>query len=343
MRQSGNHGGIIRAQLRGGHIARDSPLPGQGLEPFPQLAVAGHAAAQNQGPGIQIDQSTLQVAQKGFDDSRLEAGQKVQEIRMIPGELLLFDQVEGGGFEPAEAEIKASVRHAGLGKHEARSIAPSRQAVDHRASGVAQVEEFGDLVQDLTSRIIPRFGEQPVLQWGFQEIQRTVAAADQKGKHGVFNLRIFNEHGMNMGLQVIDRDQGQVPGIGQPLGEREPDQEGSDQTRSLGDPQAVDPPHLHACALQSLGHDIRDGTDVLAGSKLRHDPAVRRMDLILGEHDIAENGQVLRHHGGGGFVTGCFDPQDDVHGLVSGSFRRAARDSAKGGRAIPRSVMTAVM
>ena len=113
-----------------------------------------------------------------------------------------------------------------------------------------------------------------------------------------------------MGLQMIDRDEGQASRGGQRLCRHHADQHAADQARPGG---------------------RRDGVQIVpADARLLHRPGDHRIDLIqvgagrhLGHHageglvvgqllmdDVGQHRARVRHDGGGGFVTTGFDPEN---------------------------------
>jgi len=49
---------------------------------------------------------------------------------------------------------------------------------------------------------------------------------------------------------------------------------------------------------------------VRAGRELRYDPAVRRVQGILGPNDVRQQARTADDHGGRGFITRGLDRQD---------------------------------
>ena len=152
---------------------------------------------------------------------------------------------------------------------------------------------------------------------------------------------ILEEAGLEMGFEVVDADERLLMVIGQALGEGQADEERADEPGPLGHGVEVDRLEPDAGPRQRLADDGRDRLDVLARGELGDDPAVRRVDLVLGQDDVAEDlgrrklGQgdmSLRHvspiwpvgraqHGRGRLVARRFDGQDQHSGSA---FRRSS-------------------
>ena len=64
---------------------------------------------------------------------------------------------------------------------------------------------------------------------------------------------------------------------------------------------------------------------MLARGELGHDAAVRGVDLVLGQDDVAQDLVPVRQDGGRRLVAGRFDAQD-VHGSPSISEKRNGRE-----------------
>ena len=73
-----------------------------------------------------------------------------------------FHPAEDGGLEAAEAEIEGIALHFGEGKANRARIAERSQFVDDRAAGIAEAEEFGDLVEGFAGGVVAGLAEQAV-------------------------------------------------------------------------------------------------------------------------------------------------------------------------------------
>ncbi len=102
-----------------------------------------------------------------------------------------------------------------------------------------------------------------------------------------------------MGFEMVDAEERLLMVIGQALGEGQADEERADEPGPLGHGVEVDLGDAHPRPRQGLADDGRDRTDVLARGQLRDDPAVRRMDLVLRQDDVAEDLRGARASEGG--------------------------------------------
>jgi hypothetical protein len=276
-----HHSSVVRAQFGRGDITRYPPVFSQLQELLTELAVPGHSSTQDQGPRLDVVNGLVKVVEQGPDHACLETGDEIQEIRMCPGDPEFADLPEARGLEPAEAKIQASIGHLGPRKRETLRIPLGGQPIDNRAAGVAQAEEFCDLVQGLSCGIVPGLGEQSEVQRPLELEKRCVPPTDQERQDRIGDIPVLDERRIYVGLQVVGRDQRPAVGVGQSLGKGEADQQGADQARALGHGKGLDLIDPQSGALQTFAHHICYGTDVPAGRQFGYDPAVGGMDLIL--------------------------------------------------------------
>ena len=89
---------------------------------------------------------------------------------------------QDGGLVSAETEIERVAFHFGEGEVDGEGIAVRREAVDHGAAGVAEAEEFADLVEGFAGGIVAGLAEQAVDATVAHLEQMGVAAADHQGE-----------------------------------------------------------------------------------------------------------------------------------------------------------------
>jgi hypothetical protein len=116
-----------------------------------------------------------------------------------------------------------------------------------------------------------------------------VAAGDKEAERRERDTGIFEKGGLEMGGEVADADQGLLEIIREALGKREADEERSNEARALGHGKKVDRVQTDVRAGQAFADDGIDRPDVLARGEFGNDPAVGRVDFILGEDDIAQD------------------------------------------------------
>ena len=89
---------------------------------------------------------------------------------------------QDGGFVAAEAEIQRIALHFGEGEVDGAGVAVGREAVDDGTAGVAEAEEFADLVEGFAGGIVAGLAEQAVGTIGADLEQVGMAAAGHQGE-----------------------------------------------------------------------------------------------------------------------------------------------------------------
>ncbi len=112
-----------------------------------------------------------------------------------------------------------------------------------------------------------------------------------------------------MAVQVVDHHERLARGVGQRLGGRDPDQEGPDQPRALGDRDGADVVERQTGRRERLVHDRVDRAQVVARGDLGHHAAVGRVQLGLRGDDAGDHVPAGDDRGGG-LVAGGLDRED---------------------------------
>jgi hypothetical protein len=148
--------------------------------------------------------------------------------------------------------------------------------------------------------------------------QLAVPARDEEADEGEGGggERVFVRSGqpvrIDVGFEVVDRDEGPVKNIGEGFGDVDADEERTGETGSLGDGDRVDLAATDAGLGKGSFDDGDDGADVTSGGQLRDDAAVRLVERDLGRDDVGTDAASVDDHRGGGFVARGFDAED-VH------------------------------
>ncbi len=98
--------------------------------------------------------------------------------------------------------------------------------------GIAQPEEPGHLVEGLAGGVVDGAAEQPVAAGLGHLDQQGVAAGHQQHHQRPAQVGLLQQRGEEVGLEVVDADQGNVPGQGQGLGLGHAHQQRADQARA---------------------------------------------------------------------------------------------------------------
>ena len=198
-------------------------------------------------------------------------------------------------------------------------IAVLREAFDHRAAGVAEVQDLRRLVERFARGVVERGPGERHLPVFADHDQRGVAAGDDHGEHRE-EVRIaehdgvlFEERAVDMRGEMVDRDQRQLVRGGDPLGEVEADEQRRDQPGRMGHSHGVEVVERHARRLQRLVQGRADRGQVGACGEFRDDAAVRGVFGDLGRHRVGQDPFSVLHDRHGGFIAAGFDPQDQAH------------------------------
>src|SRR5882724_6386976 len=110
---------------------------------------------------------------------------------------------------------------------------------DDGTARVAEAEQFGDLVEGFAGGVVAGLAEEAVLIALAYFEQVGMAAGDHQRKRGKLDRRPlaagFEDHGMDVAFDVVDRDQRNAGGETETLGVSEADQQRPDEAGSDGD------------------------------------------------------------------------------------------------------------
>jgi hypothetical protein len=113
-------------------------------------------------------------------------------------------------------------------------------------------------------------------------------------------------------FEVIDGDQRFPEGIGKRFRVADADQQRTRQTRADGDSDGVQVAEGDAGLRQRSADHGHDVAQMLAGSQLGDDSAIRGVDGNLRSDHIRKSLRTPPHNGGRGFITGAFDAQNQT-------------------------------
>jgi hypothetical protein len=268
---------------------------------------------------------------QGVHDRLLEGGGKLRGRRRRP--LFPPHEAEHLRLEAAEREV-VRAGEAGARQAERRRRA-GRQPLDGGAAREAQPQQPRHLVERLAGGVVRGLAQAAVAAVAGHEHEVCVAAGDDEAEDGeARRWRLLprwgfgQPGGVDVALQVVDRQKGDVAGVGDRLGGVGADQQRPRQAGAGGHRHGVDVAQGAAGAVQRLVQDGDDRLDVLARGELRHDAAVAGVQLDLGGDDAGEQPAAVADDGGCGLVAGGLDAED-VQAAVSG--RAATRRAAQWG------------
>ena len=220
--QAADHGGIVRAVFL---ERKNGAVPGRdrGLEAFAKRAVAGDAAGKHDGPDVEILRGVKRLSAQHVHDGLLIGCQDVEEdlVADIFYAAEVLHVVEQRGLHAAETEVETIFRRDGLAGgwrqrtrevHRVR-IALFREAFDHGAAGVAQVQDLRRFVEGLARGIVERGPRERHLPVAPDHDQRGMAAGHDDREHreevrvAEFDGILFEERPVDVRGEMVDRDQ----------------------------------------------------------------------------------------------------------------------------------------
>jgi hypothetical protein len=192
-------------------------------------------------------------------------------------------------------------------------------AFDGGAAGKAEVEELGDLVEGFAGGVVERAAEKVVLERTPADVEMGVAAGDDKADAGVDGgVGIGELGGVEMSLEVVELNQGDVEREGERLGGSEADDEGADESGAGGDGDGPEVGERDAGLGKGFVNDGKDLPDVGAGGDLWDYAAEAGMEVELGGDDVGEDardaGALVAgtfKHRSAGFVAGGLEGEDE--------------------------------
>jgi hypothetical protein len=150
-------------------------------------------------------------------------------------------------------------------------VAVRGEAVDDRAAGVAEAEEFGDFVEGFAGGVVTGAAEEGVAAFavGFEEVG--VASADDEGERGEFDgrasLASFEYYGVDVAFYVVYGDEREACGEGDGLGVGESDEEGSGEAGAIGGGYGIELGPVEAGLVHGFADYRHDGAQVFPGGE----------------------------------------------------------------------------
>ena len=312
----GDHRGVVGRELELGQIGVPAALAAFGFDAGAKAAVGGHAAADRNLPDPRQLRGLDELVQQDVDQGLLERSAEVllvllQELRVLRH--LVPDEIQERSLDAAEAVVQAfDVR---LGELEAGRVPLLRKPVDDGAAGIAQAQHLGAFVEGLPHRVIDGLAEALEMQRVVHPDDLRVAAAHQQAEIREGRLpdglvRLADEIGQQMALQMVHHHDRDVQRQAHGLGEGGAHQERTEQARAAGEGDRRQVGRLHARPGEGFA-DHRDDVEFVGpGRQLRNHPAEGAVDVLAGNHvgqqpTVADDGR-------GGVVAGGFYAENDV-------------------------------
>ena len=216
-------------------------------------------------------------------------------------------------LEAREREIPPVVGHCPREPY-CGGVTVDRQPVDHRPARVAEIHEPRDLVERLAGCVVEGRTEHAVPKVVLHHDQHRVPAAHQEYDQRHLEIGLLEKSGIEVGLEMVHRDERHVPHERHRLRRRHADEQGTDKARAVGGRDGVDLVVVDAGLDDRLGDDRHDRLDMGTAGDLGHDTAIALMDLDLARHDRGHDVGPLSHDGGRRLVTAGLDAENAVGG-----------------------------
>ncbi len=190
--------------------------------------------------------------------------------------------------------------------------------VDGRASRIAEAEVAGHLVEGLAGGVVDGAPHEAVATRLGHFDQERVAAGRQEHDQRPAEIGLLEEGGEEVGLEVVDPDQGHPPCQREGFGLGHPYQQGTDQTRSVRDGHGVDPGTggVGAGIGQGLGQHRGEQLHMGAAGEFGDDAAVLGVQVDLAADHRGHDHRAAVDHRRRRLVTRGLDAEDPVHGTV---------------------------
>ncbi len=348
----GDHGGVVGGEGEGWEGDGEAAAGGFGGETAAEFGVGGDATGDDEAAGSEGLGGGEGLAEEVADDGVLEGGDEVEGLGVEEGEgfggggfeggvggegeaagfdglghLIRLGIAEDGRFDSAEGEVVAGGGGGGAGfdvaevEGDGAGVAVGGEGVDPGASGVAEAEEFGDLVEGFSSGVVYGAAYVAVVPGGFPallgEVEVGVSAGDDEGEEGELHGGVgasagLHEDGVDVAFEVVDGDEGFVEAVAEGLGVGDADEECSGEAGAFGDGDGVEVGEGEVGAGEGFADDEDDVAEVLAGGEFGDDTAVVGVEGHLGGDDVGERVAAGADDGGGGLVAGGFDAEDET-------------------------------
>ena len=195
-------------------------------------------------------------------DRRADSGAQVAEVLGRIGQAgILLEEDSNAGLETAET--KQVIGFVAQRSRKLKAIGPAffGQAVQHRAPGVGETQEFCGLVEAFARGIVEGATEDHLIEFGADMNQQGVSARcderDMRRDRGAMKLGRFagDPWGVQVGFVVVDANHGQPACRGQRLGGCPSDHQGRGQSGPSGGGHGGEFGHGNPCGFQGLTHN----------------------------------------------------------------------------------------
>lgn len=224
-----------------------------------------------------------------------------------------LDGAEDGGLEAGERKIEAI--NLRMWERVFSRVTIESGLSDRGAARVGKAEDLGDFVEAFTDGVVAGGADDVELIMSGHVDDLGVAAGDDEGEKwegggGVRLVVVMEPVGVDVGLEMVDGVKGFMPENGEHAGGQGADEEGTQETRGVGNGNVIDIVLSEMGVGESLVDDGKDGFEMGTGGDFGDYATISGENINLRNDDIADDYGIVANDGGSGFVTGTFDSED---------------------------------
>jgi hypothetical protein len=253
---------------------------------------------------------------EGIHHCFLEGGRDPVDRDWLVSRAIALDLAQHGRLETGEAEIVGTRRARSREPRRRRRVA--RRRADGGSTRIWQAEQPPDLVERLARRVVDGLAEQRVAPMVVHQHELGVAAADDEaeqrerrfGRLRGRGIAFEQPVGVDMTLDMVHADEGQIVAHRQRLGDVDADQQRADQAGPARHRHRVEILPAGTGLLERRLEGGHDPAQLLAGGHLRHDPAGGRVQGHLARDLVRLDAPPADHDGHAGLVARRLDRQD---------------------------------
>lgn len=220
----------------------------------------------------------------------LDAGVRDQSLQIAPRgdfalQLVRLRPSQHRGLDPAEAEIQGIAFHFGERQPQTPGIAVRRQGIQDRSTRVTEAEQLADLVVSFTGGVVACLPHQTILAGLLHFKQMRVPPTGNQGQCRILNRVTrkcrFHENGLEVALQVVYPNEGNVSYNANRLRVGKANEKGADEPWADRYPNGSDRLPITARTCDGFAHDRNNRTQVFPGCEFRDNPAIFGVDVDL--------------------------------------------------------------
>lgn len=217
-------------------------------------------------------------------------------------------------FEPGKAEMRFARTDQRPGQRYGSLIPFFRQFFDRRAAGIAEIEQFGGLVEGFARSVVNGRGKPPIIADPAHLQKLAMAAAGKQQQIGEIEMGVGKARREGVAFKMIDRNQRLAGREREPLAHEQPDHHPADEARTRSGRNRIDFRSFHFGFIQYLTDKTGQYFDMGAGGDFRHHPAKWAMAISLADHGLRQNLPIRRDQCRRAIVAGGFESENKRHG-----------------------------